>query len=73
MNHQTLNDAPYRRNDLAPAWNLYLSYVLITHHRDWLGKLQLNRHSPQSSIVDIQPTVAWMRYIIIIINTLRPG
>ena len=35
-------------------------------------KLQLNHHSPQNSIDDIQPTVAWMRYIIII-NTLRPG
>ena len=51
---------------------LYL-YVLITHHQDWLGKLILNRLSPQTSIFDIQPTVAWMRYIIIIINTLRPG
>ena len=60
MNHQTLNAAPYGRNDLGPAWN-----------RDWRGKLQLNRHRPQTSIVDIQPPVAWMRYIIII-NTLRP-
>ena len=62
---------------LQAQWSgtsMELGLVIGTHNTPPGLTRQIAIKSPQSTnlIVDIQPTVAWMRYIIII-NTLRPG
>ena len=47
MNYQTLNAAPYGRNDLGPAWNW--DFILSTHNTPPGLTRQIAIKSPQST------------------------